>query len=90
MNKEIEVYSALCSLSVFEINGITADYDDFGVKEDISPETAADYSCGDMHFTPKLATSEILKKYNINVDEYNEICEELEDKLSFGSCGWCS
>ena len=37
-----------------------------------------------------MPTQSILDKYKINVDEYKVIVEELEDKLSFGSCGWCS
>ena len=26
---------------------------------------------------------------NITLEEYNKICDELEDKLCVGSCGWC-
>ena len=89
MNYKIEVYYALCELSTFEINGIEADYNDFGDKDDVSPETAEEYGCGNMKFTPKLATDEILNKYKISVDEYNTITLILIDKLSFGSCGCC-
>jgi hypothetical protein len=89
-NWEIEVYSSLCSLSKFVINGKEAEYEDFGTKQDESPETADDYCCGDMQFSPKVATGEVLSKYDITVDEYNKIADELREKLSFGSCGWCS
>ena len=26
---------------------------------------------------------------NITDEEYNEVCNVLEEKLSWGSCGWC-
>jgi len=90
MELKLTFLSALCSTGEFEINGIDADIDDFGEKCDRSPETAEDYSCGDMQFTPKLATQEVLDKYKINLTEYNEIANKLEEGLSFGCCGWCS
>jgi hypothetical protein len=86
----IVVYDALCSTSTFVINGVDADCDDFGTKQDESPSTAEPYSCGDMRFTPKPAIDAVLSKYSITLDEYNKIAEELREKLSFGSCGWCS
>ena len=89
MKLKLEVYKCLCELEEFEINGIEANYEDFGDKYDTQPSLADDYCCGNMQFVPKLATQEILDKYKINVDEYNQICEEL-NCLSFGSCGWCS
>lgn len=89
MDKIIKVYSSLCEMEEFKINGVDASYEDFGEKRDTSREHE-DYCCGNMKFTPKLVTQEILDKYSINVNEYNIICEELEDKLSFGSCGSCS
>lgn len=90
MKYEIKIYSALCTTKVFTVNEILADSLDFGEQRDISPETAAPYSCGNMKFTKKLPTKEILEKYNISEEEYNKIAEELETKLSFGMCGWCS
>lgn len=90
MNLVLEVYDALCETSVFTINGIRADNDDFGSKCDEGAEYADDYCCGNMQFTPKPATQNILDKYKITVSEYNEIAEKLNEGLSFGSCGWCS
>jgi hypothetical protein len=84
----IECRNALCSLSEFTINGIEADWSDFGDKDDHDPDNAEDYGCGDMRFTPTPPTAEILNKYGITEDQYNTICEEL-DVLSFGNCGWC-
>ena len=86
---ELEAMNCLCELDKFIINGKKANYYDFGDKMDIDPNNAEDYSCGNMVFLPKLATNGILNKYNINNDEYAEICEQLTEKLSFGSCGWC-
>jgi len=80
MKLELKVYDCLCSLSKFTINNIDADYDDFGEKYDHDPENAEDYACGDMQFNSKPYTQEILEKYKITVDEYNEICNELEEK----------
>lgn len=89
MELKIEVYSALCSTSVFTINGKDADYDDFGKKYDRDSANAEDYACADMRFTGNTATPEVLAKYGITEKEYDEVVSELEDKLSFGCCGWC-
>lgn len=90
MKLECEAYRALCELSKFTINGINAHYDDFGTKEDRDPKSAPDYCCADMRFIPYPSINlEALKKYNITSEEYNEVCKILEDKLSFGACGWC-
>lgn len=89
MELELKVFSYLCELDNFIINGVEADYYDFGEKYDHNPEEAEDYGCGNMKFISKPSTSKILEKYKITVEEYNEICNELKDKLSFGYCGWC-
>ena len=47
------------------------------------------YGCDDMRFEPQSPTKEVLAKYNITEEEYNKICDELEDKLCVGSCEWC-
>lgn len=89
MDLKLKIYGFLCSTEVFEINGVDADYDDFGDKYDRDTENAEDYGCGDMQFTGKDSTPEILAKYSITQSEYDEVVSELSDKLSFGSCGWC-
>ena len=87
----MEVYSALCALRLFDINGIAADTHDFGEQGDADPDSAEDYCCGDMRFTRHESPREgVLTKYGITFEEYDAICFELEDTLSFGSCGWCS
>lgn len=90
MTHEVNFYHALCSTSKFVINGKDASSSDFGWQGDVNPENAEDYCCGNMRFTSKKATRKILRKYSIDKKEYDEICEKLEDGLSFGSCGWCS
>jgi len=89
MKLVLEFYDALCSTSEFVVNGVTADYDDFGDKYDHDSENAEEYGCGDMHFDPKPFTEEVLNKYHITENEYDKICNKLEDGLSFGNCGWC-
>lgn len=89
MKLELEVFNALCETRIFKINGVRASYEDFGDKYDRQGCGAELYSCGDMRFTRVSPRQEILDKYHITESEYYEVCSELEDKLSFGSCGWC-
>ena len=89
MNLVCKPYTALCRLEVFTINGIKANYEDFGTKEDRSPETAEEYGCGNMRFISFPSTLEVLQKYSITEKDYQDVCEILEDKLSFRECGWC-
>lgn len=86
---KIESVDSYCGLRDFEINDIEADYDDFGEKRDHDRENAEDYGCGNMRFDSKPLTKDILDKYGITETEYYEICNDLEDALSFGRCGWC-
>ena len=80
----------LCCTHGFNINGVNARSDDFGEQYDESPEEAEDYCCGNMVFKPRTASPDILEKYGITEQEYNEIAKKLEEGLSFGPCGWCS
>ena len=89
MKLELEVYGCLCSTSTFKINNINANYNDFGYKYDHCPESAEPYGCGNMQFDSIPPTQEVLDKYHISVDEYNEIADKLAEELSFGCCGWC-
>lgn len=86
----IKPFHALpCELETFTINGKTADSSDFGDTYDHDIARAEPYGCGNMRFEPQSPTKEVLDKYNITEEEYNKICDELEDKLRVGSCGWC-
>lgn len=89
MKLEFEVFDCLCEPKIFKINDVSADYNDFGIKEDTLPVSAYSYMCENMEFTAKLPTSVVLDKYGITVDEYHDICDRLEAGLSFGRCGWC-
>lgn len=89
MTYEIKVFDCLCATERFTVNGKAADRADFGSQADEDEENAEPYGCGNMQFRPKLATSEVLAKYGITVDEYNAIATELAERLSFGCCGWC-
>ena len=86
----IKPFHALpCELEIFTINDKSADSSDFGDTFDHDIVRAEPYICGDMYFEPKPPTKEVLDKYNITEQEYYNICNELEDKLRVGSCGWC-
>lgn len=89
MEIEIKPYRCLpCALEVFKINGKDANTDDFGEME-TTGGSCMDSACG-CDFVPKMPKQEILDKYNINLDEYSDICEELRDTLFIRGCGWCS
>jgi hypothetical protein len=90
MTYEIKVYSALCSCEVFKVNGIDADSDDFGNGYDAGADYAEDYCCGNRVFEVIKPTKKVLEKYKITEEEYRVIGDELTEKLSWGSCGWCS
>jgi len=94
MDLKLEIFNALCSTKEFYINGIMAESEDFGDKADMGthPPDADEYDrygCIDMQFTPKPATQEVLDRYNITKEEYDEIACQLAEGLSFGNCGWC-
>lgn len=87
---ELKIYQYFCATKVFRINGVDADADDFGNHYDRDPSNAEDYCCGNMRFTRKSPTQDVLNKYFINESEYAQIAERLEDELTWGSCGLCS
>jgi len=89
MTLEIKSYSSLCELEVFRINGVKAEYEDFGTKEDRDKDHAEPYCCKDMRFIGREPTNEVLKKYSITREDYATIVQRLEESLSFGQCGWC-
>jgi hypothetical protein len=89
MKLEIKVYGALCGLSLFRINGVEADENDFVDRFDHSPDTAVPYGCGNMQADIIKSTDKVLKKYAISKKEYYVIAERVSAELSFGTCGWC-
>lgn len=91
MKVVMEQYKALpCRLKTFAINDIQANQDDFGHMDDTLSWMAEPYSCERMCFhADNSKASECMKKYNITLDEFFEICSMLDEKLFIGSCGWC-
>ena len=90
MKLTLTVFEALCATQTFVINGVRADHEDFGVKEDVAEDEAEPYCCGNMLFVGKKPTAKVLKKYSITKSEYSEVRKKLEEVLSFGPCGLCS
>lgn len=88
MDIKMKAYHALpCSLSIFSINKIEADEEDFGI---MSLESDGEYGCKDAHFNPhRDVLTHALVKYGITEAEYRAIQDKLEDVLYVGSCGWC-
>jgi hypothetical protein len=93
MQLELEVYGALCALSTFRINGVDCDEEHFGEGADDCPDTAEPYGCGDYRWKriplEKQYDGFLADHGGITPEEYDEVCERLEELLSFGSCGWC-
>jgi hypothetical protein len=88
---EIQPYHALpCALQTFTINGKKASEEDFGEMVDKDVYNAPDYGCGCKCFESKPPTPEVLIKYEIDDQDYLDICSELEDALYVGTCAWCS
>ena len=89
MEVKIKPFKYLCDTEDFIINGIEADSDDFGEVNDLCPESAEEYGCGDARFVIKEPTTKILSKYGITTEDYYIIADNLENMLSFGCCGLC-
>ena len=89
MEKFFDFGDAFCYVHG-SINKVELEYNDFGEKYDHNPEEAPEYGCGNMKFDSRASTPEVLEKYHITEEEYEQICSELAEGLSFGYCGWCS
>lgn len=89
MDLKLIVPAHKCETEVFTINGIEADYKDFGEKYDDDPDSACMGGCGNMIFAAKKMETKIMEKYQINEKEYEEIIKQLQEQLSFGECYWC-
>lgn len=89
MKLELDVYSAICETKKFIINGIKATDKDFGEKYDHSPDKARPHRCGNMLFEPAVPAQQVLDKYGITINEYMQICKQLQACVSFGTCSLC-
>ena len=74
-----------CEVEVFVINGVKADEMDFG---EITIEHDEHYGCC-IDFKENPPTTEVLAKYNIDKQEYEEILDILSSEF-FGSCHCCA
>lgn len=91
MKKCLNFWTTLCYVH-WDINWIFVDSNDFWEKYDRDSENAEPRACADMQFTRhddiKLI-NKALEKYKLSTSEFDEICTELEEKLSFWNCWWC-
>ena len=88
---ELEVHDMICEPSEFTIFGKDADYEQFGVKEDIDCDYG-EWGCQNMKFTAFTDEAKIeacCKEYSIDRAQFDEICKALDEGLSFGECGAC-
>lgn len=96
MNVKFQTYHSLpCEAREFFINGIPAETDDFGEEFDEGDRNACEdrdiarWGCVDYVFKRRPCSEMVLNRYKISEEEYSEICDLLEAKLSIGMCGWC-
>lgn len=76
-----------CVEDEFTINGKKADVSDFGLIYNHGVGNAN--CCESMRFESIEPTNKVLRKYRINLDEYDEICSYLADKFTIGRCDIC-
>jgi hypothetical protein len=89
MKLELSAYNSICGLKVFRINGLDADYKDFGEMYDAYSDHTKRGCCGNMVFAPKRYSKKVLVKYGITPEDYTEVCVQLKNKLSYGLCRLC-
>lgn len=84
-----------CSLQTFTIGEQSADTSDFGNGGDEGPDEGQEpepYACSHWtwHRTNKsVEMRDAREKYKLSDEDFDKICDELEDILHVGSCGWC-
>lgn len=76
--------SSPCTFEYFTINGIDADDKDFG---DVINESEEQWTC-ECFFKRKPSSLAVLDKYHITEEEYQEVCDQLDD-AKYYSCGMC-
>jgi predicted metal-binding transcription factor (methanogenesis marker protein 9) len=89
MNVTITIGTMPCDVRSLKINDVEASYHDFIELQDHDKTNAPQYGCGDMKATPIQSTPEVLKRYNITQEEYDEITKKLCAKLKIGYCSKC-
>ena len=87
---DITGMDAYCDAEVtLMVKGKPADVEDFGDGRDIEPNHAPLGGCGNYFFEVWEESPEILEKYGITVEEYDEIGFWLQRCLTIGCCDWC-
>lgn len=76
-----------CVDKEFIVNGKNAEVSDFGLVYNHGVGNMN--CCESMRFEPIEPTNKVLRKYRINLDEYDEICSYLDDKFTIGKCDIC-
>lgn len=97
--KLIEVkasFSMPCHPAWLRIKGQEATLSEFGYwikgnKEECTQSDIKNWGCYQRRFEtfPIRENQETLDKYNLSEDEYEEICDKLEEEFNVGTCGWC-
>lgn len=82
--------TGFCCAKVFFINEFPANVTDFGKQFDAEPSKRTQYGCGNRVFKAFPVNENVLEDYEINVSEYNEICDKLTEGLSWGRCSLCA
>lgn len=91
MNITVKKRNSYCIPESILMDGKELDLYDFGSMEDLDIcNRPQDGGCGNQSFVRKEATSEVLHEYNITLEEYEKICNTLEDELQWGRCAYCS
>lgn len=76
-----------CVDKEFIVNGKKAEVSDFGLV--YNHGTGNTNCCESMRFESIEPTNKVLRKYRINLEEYDEICNYLADKFTIGKCDIC-
>lgn len=76
-----------CVDEEFIVNGKKAEVSDFGLV--YNHGTGNTNCCESMRFESIEPTNKVLRKYRINLEEYDEICSYLADKFTIGKCDIC-
>ena len=87
---DITGMDAYCDADVtLMVKGKPADVEDFGDGRDIEPNQAPLGGCGHYFFEVWEESPEVLEKYGLTVEEYDEIGFWLQRCLTIGFCDWC-
>jgi len=76
-----------CVEDEFIVNNKKAEVSDFGLI--YNHGVGNTNCCESMRFESIEPTNKVLRKYHINLDEYDEICSYLADKFTIGRCDIC-